>query len=154
AKVRGWMPKTSSRCPAKLFTISSSQRHTTIVARMRRWRINSFFTVCLINCTREFIMAYTLTDQFRPLRVTMRLNGLVIGLALGLLCLLSPKASLAGWGLYAGGSLWPLRALGGLLLALGILYVLGANQDFINQPLLVSMVVANSLLACVLLIAY
>ena len=99
-------------------------------------------------------MAYTLTDQFRPLRVTMRLNGLVIGLALGLLCLLSPKTSLAGWGLYAGGSLWPLRALGGLLLALGILYVLGANQDFINQPLLVSMVVANSLLAFVLLIAY
>lgn len=99
-------------------------------------------------------MAYTLTDQFRPLRITMRLNGLVIGIMLGLLCLLSPKASLAAWGLYAGGSLWPLRATGSILLALGSLYVLSANQDALNLSLLVSMVVANSLLAVVLLIAY
>ena len=84
----------------------------------------------------------------------MRLNGLVIGLALGFLCLLSPKTSLAAWGLYTSGALWPLRATGAILLALGLLYVLAANQEFINMPLLLSMVVANSLLAIVLLFAY
>ena len=84
----------------------------------------------------------------------MRLNGLVIGLALGLLCLLSPKTSLAAWGLYTNGALWPLRATGAVLLALGLLYVLAANQDIINMPMLLSMVVANSLLAIVLLFAY
>jgi hypothetical protein len=99
-------------------------------------------------------MAYTLTDQFRSLRITMRINGLVIGLALGLLCLLSPKTKLAAWGLYTSGATWPLRTTGAILLALGLLYVLGANQDVINMPLLLSMVVANSLLAFVLLFAY
>ncbi|CAN5849377.1 hypothetical protein BH10CHL1_BH10CHL1_09370 [soil metagenome] len=99
-------------------------------------------------------MAYTLTDQFRALRMTMRLNGLVIGLALGLLCLLSPKTSLSAWGLYTSGALWPLRATGAVLLALGLLYVLAASQDTISMPLLLSMVIVNSLLAIVLLFAY
>ena len=99
-------------------------------------------------------MAYTLTDQFRPLRLVMRLNGVVLGLALGLALLLLPKANLAAWGLYLGGSLWPLRATGSLLVAVGLLFVLGANQDLINLPLLLSMVVGNSLLALVLLLAY
>ena len=84
----------------------------------------------------------------------MRLNGLVIGLALGLLCLLSPKTSLVAWGLYTSGALWPLRATGAVLLALGLLYILAANQDIINMPLLLSMVIANGLLAIVLLFAY
>lgn len=86
--------------------------------------------------------------------MTMRLNGLVIGLALGLLCLLSPKTSLSAWGLYTSGALWPLRATGAVLLALGLLYVLAASQDTISMPLLLSMVIVNSLLAIVLLFAY
>ncbi len=84
----------------------------------------------------------------------MRLNGAVIGLALGLLLLLVPKTNLAAWGLYTGGALWSLRAVGGLLLALGLLFVLGSNQDVIHLPVLLSMVVANSLLAVILLLAY
>lgn len=84
----------------------------------------------------------------------MRLNGLGLGLALGLTLLLVPQTSLAAWGLYLGGALWPFRAVGGLLLALGLLFVLGANQEMINFPLLFSMVVGNGLLALVLLLAY
>ena len=38
-------------------------------------------------------MAYTLTDQFRPLRLVMRLNGIVLGLALGLA--LTPMSGIA-----------------------------------------------------------
>ena len=99
-------------------------------------------------------MAYTLTDPFRSLRVTMRLNGVVIGFALGLLCLFSAKTSLTAWGLYTSGPLWPLRATGSVLLGLGLLYVLGASQDVIHLSLLVSMVVTNGLLALVILLAY
>src|SRR5690349_19271891 len=99
-------------------------------------------------------MAYTLTDQFRPLRIVMRLNGAVIGLALGLALLLVPKANLAAWGLYVGGALWPFRASGSLLFALGLLFILGANQEVMSLALLLSMVVGNSLLALVLLLAY
>ena len=84
----------------------------------------------------------------------MRLNGAVIGLALGLLLLLLPRTNLAAWGLYTGGALWSLRALGSLLLALGVLFVLSASQEVIHLPVLLSMVVANSLLAFVLLLAY
>ena len=84
----------------------------------------------------------------------MRLNGALVGLALGLLLLLAPKINLAAWGLTTGGPAWPLRAGGSLLLALGLLFVLSANQDVINLPVLLSMVIANSLLALVLLFAY
>jgi len=99
-------------------------------------------------------MAYTLTDQLRPLRLVMRLNGAIVGLTPGLLLFILPGATLTAWGIYAGGSLWPLRAVGALLLALGLLFVLAASQEAINLPLLLCMTVANGLLALVLLIAY
>ena len=84
----------------------------------------------------------------------MRLNGAVVGLTLGLLLLLAPQTSLAAWGLYTGGAFWSLRAVGGLLVAVGLLFVLGSTQDVIHLPVLLSMVVANSLFAVILLLAY
>jgi len=99
-------------------------------------------------------MAYTLTDQFRALRMTMRLNGITVGLALGLLFFLLPQTTLSTWGLYTGGALWPLRATGAVLIALGLLFFLTASQEVISLPLLLGMSVANGLLALVLLMAY
>ena len=99
-------------------------------------------------------MAYTLTDQFRPLRRTMRLNGITVGLALGLLLFLLPQTILSAWGLYTGGALWPVRATGAVLIALGLLFFLTASQEVISLPLLLGMTIANGLLALVLLMAY
>jgi len=99
-------------------------------------------------------MAYTLTDHFRPLRLVMRFNGLVLGFGAGAVLLFSSKASLLAWGVLAGGSVWPLRATGGLLLAWGLTILLSANQDVIEGPPLFSMITAHALLALVLLTGY
>jgi hypothetical protein len=99
-------------------------------------------------------MAYTLTDQFRPLRLVMRLNGLVIGLVLGLLLLTLSKVTLLNWGLYTTGLLWPTRLAGALLCALGTLLLLAAAQRAIDLFVLLTMLVAHSLLALVMLLAY
>lgn len=99
-------------------------------------------------------MAYTLTDQFRPLRLAMRLNGVVIGLGLGLLLLLTPHTTLITWGIFTGPVFWPLRMAGGVLIGLGVLFVLSASQEINNPPLLLTMLIVNTLLAVVLLIAY
>jgi hypothetical protein len=99
-------------------------------------------------------MAYTLTDQFRPLRISLRVNGALVGLSFGLLLLAMPKATLANWGLYTGGVLWPMRLAGALLITVGLVFILAANQEVINFPMLLTMIVGNSLLALVLLVAY
>lgn len=99
-------------------------------------------------------MAYTLTDQFRLLRLTLRVNGLGIGLALGLGLLALPKTTLADWGLYTSGALWPMRLAGALLLTLGLIFILAANQPVINVTMLVTMIVGHSIMALVLLVAY
>ncbi len=99
-------------------------------------------------------MAYTLTDQFRPLRLAMRLNGIVIGLGLGFLLLLTPRITLVAWGIFTGPAFWPLRMAGGVLFGLGVLFLLSASQEVNNPPLLLAMLIINTLLAVVLLIAY
>lgn len=99
-------------------------------------------------------MAYTLSDHFRPLRIVMRCNGFVVGVILGLLFLTLSKATLTNWGLYTSGLLWPLRLAGALLLTFGLTFLLAANQDLISLLMLVTMSIANSLLALVMLFAY
>jgi hypothetical protein len=99
-------------------------------------------------------MAYTLSDHFRPLRIVMRCNGLLVGVVLGLLFLSLSKATLTAWGIYTGGVLWPLRLAGALLLTFGITFLLAANQDLISLLMLLSMSIANALVALVMLFAY
>lgn len=99
-------------------------------------------------------MAYTLTDQFRPLRIALRINGIGVGFLLGLALLLPSRAVLTAWGLYESGPLWPYRLAGVALLALGLLFVLLAGQEMIGLSLLLIITVANLLLALILLSAY
>jgi formate/nitrite transporter FocA (FNT family) len=99
-------------------------------------------------------MAYTLADQFRPLRLILRVNGTGIGLTLGAILLATPQPILADWGLFTGGALWPLRLAGALLLTLGLVFILAANQELINTATLLTMIVANGQIAFVLLFAY
>lgn len=99
-------------------------------------------------------MAYTLTDHFRPLRLIMRINGLTIGILLGLLLLLAPRGVLSDWGLLAGGYGWPFRLAGAALIALGLFLLLLASGDMIGLSLLLTLTGTNALFALVLLVAY
>lgn len=99
-------------------------------------------------------MAYTLGDPFRPLRLVLRLHGFFIGLVVGLLLLLAPRAWLLQWGIYESGALWPWRFAGASQLGLGILFFLLAGQDYLSRLALITTVMTNSLLALVLLTAY
>lgn len=99
-------------------------------------------------------MAYTLGDPFRSLRLLLRMNGVLVGLLLGVCLLAAPQAWLLDWGLYSSGPLWPLRLAGASQLGLGLFFVLMANQDYLSRLMLVSTVIANSMLALVLLTAY
>ncbi len=99
-------------------------------------------------------MAYSLNDVYRPLRAIMRLNGFVIGLGLGILFLVFPRTLLADWGVYTSGPVWLGRLAGALLVTLGIMFVLAAYERVVNSLSMVIMVIANSLIAVVVLLAY
>jgi hypothetical protein len=99
-------------------------------------------------------VAYSLNDLYRGLRAVMRFDGVVIGLGLGGLLLFLPRGLLADWGVYAGGPLWPARMAGALLITLGILLLLAARERIVNATHMVTMIVANVLLAVVLLVGY
>ena len=99
-------------------------------------------------------MAYTLTDQFRPLRIALRINGIGVGLGVGLTLLLSSRLALSAWGLYESGLLWPYRLAGVALLTLGCFFMLISSQETIGLSFLLIVTLANILLALVLLSAY
>lgn len=99
-------------------------------------------------------MAYTLGDPFRSLRLVLRIHGFFIGLVVGLLLLLAPRAWLFQWGIYESGPLWPWRFAGASQLGLGILFFLLAGQDYLSRFALITTVITNSLLTLVLLSAY
>lgn len=99
-------------------------------------------------------MAYSLNDVYRFLRVVMRLNGLTVGFGLGLLLLVPSQSTLAAWGVFTGDTVWPLRMAGGLLVALGTMLLLAAQERIVSGPSMVGMILANALVAGVLLLAY
>jgi hypothetical protein len=99
-------------------------------------------------------LAYSLNDLYSGLRSVMRTNGLVIGFAVGLLLLLLPRWLMTTAGLYAGETLWPYRLIGGLLLALGILLLLSAQDRVVSTASMVTMIIANGSMAVVLVVGY
>ena len=99
-------------------------------------------------------MAYTLSDHFRPLRVVLRINGVVVGSLLGVVLLTVSRNVLGAWGLYESGHLWPLRLAGALLMVLGLLSLVISGQRVIGLGLLAPVTIAYLLLALVLLSAY
>ena len=116
-------------------------------------------TLCLIfwqeaQPARESGLAYSLNDVYRFLRVVMRIDGVVVGLGLGLLLTVSPQSALAEWGVHTAGPVWPVRMAGGLLLTLGVLLLLSAQERIVGGPSMVAMSLGNSVVALVLLAAY
>jgi hypothetical protein len=84
----------------------------------------------------------------------MRVNGLVVGLGFGVLLLLFPRALMITAGLYAGEALWPHRLIGSLLLALGIMFLISAADRVVSTVSMATMIIANGLMAIVLMVGY
>jgi hypothetical protein len=99
-------------------------------------------------------LAYSLNDLYGGLRSVMRLNGTVVGLGGGALLLFFPRGLLTAAGLYAGDALWPERIAGSLLLALGVMLLISAQDRVVSTASMVAMLIANAALAIVLLVSY
>lgn len=99
-------------------------------------------------------MAYSLNDLYSGLRSVMRVNGLVVGAGCGLLLLIFPRGLMSAAGLYMGEALWPHRIAGSLLLALGLLLLISAQERTVNTASMVAMIMANGLMAIVLVAGY
>ncbi len=100
-------------------------------------------------------MAYSLADPYRPMRLVLRINGVVVGLLLGFLLLIAPAAWLTGAGLLAEQTS-PLgwRVAGAALLAFGLFLVLAAGVRDLDLFVLLPCLVFHALLALVLLLGY
>lgn len=99
-------------------------------------------------------MAYSLNDLYHGLRLVMRANGLLLGLALGGSLLVFPRTTLSAAGLAADASLWPGRLAGALLVALGLNLLAAAQERIVSTAAMIGMAAANGLMALVLLLAY
>jgi hypothetical protein len=97
-------------------------------------------------------MAYTLTDPFRPLRGVLRLCG-GADLLLGAGLLFAPHALLPAVGLTVG-PLWSVQLAGGLLLVLGVYFLLAAAERLLGLPAIVTCALGNGVPALILLFAY
>ena len=99
-------------------------------------------------------MAYSLNDLYSGLRSVMRVNGLVVGVGAGLLLLLFPRGVMDVAGLSTGEAVWPYRLIGSLLLALGAMLLISAQERVVSTASMVAMIIANALMAIVLLVGY
>ena len=64
-------------------------------------------------------MAYSFSDLYRTLRISMRLNGVVVGLGFGLLLLWGPKSVMEFLRIGESGPIWPIRLAGAALIGSG-----------------------------------
>ena len=98
-------------------------------------------------------MAYSLNDLYSGLRTMMRVDGLV-GMGIGTLLLFFPRGVVSAAGLYGGEPLWPHRLAGSLFIAFGLMLLLSAQERIVTTASMVVMLVANALIAIVLLLSY
>ena len=99
-------------------------------------------------------MADSFRDVYRPLRLLLRVNGLLIGCLWGAVLLLAPAQRLMRWGLLAGDPGWTTRLAGALLIVVGVYFLLAANETTLDVPVLITSLLAHGLIAIVLLVAY
>jgi hypothetical protein len=98
------------------------------------------------------IMAYTLSDPYRSLRLVLRLCGATFLLTGFFFLLLPASSATALMGL--SGPLWPLRLAAAGLLTLGVAFLFAASERTIGLAVLVPCILGNALPALLLVIAY
>ena len=84
----------------------------------------------------------------------MRVDGLVMGVGMGALLLFFPRALINAAGLAGGEVVLPYRLAGSLLLAFGLMLLLAAQERIVSTASMVVMLVANALIAVVLVLSY
>lgn len=99
-------------------------------------------------------MAYSFNDPYRILRWVLRLNGIVVGLGLGLLLLTYPGQLLTIWGLNPEDPAWPARLGGASLIGMGINYWSMAETATMRSQAVIGVILANAVLAGVLFVSY
>lgn len=99
-------------------------------------------------------MAYSFNDPYRPVRIVLRLDAVVVGMGLGLLLLIYPTELLTSWGFDATGPAWSARIGGSSLLGLGVGLLLAASERELRVAPLIAAVLSNGLIALSLLSAY
>jgi hypothetical protein len=99
-------------------------------------------------------MAYSLGDAYRPLRLVLRVNGTVIGLALGGTFMLASESILTRLGLMGTGTPVGLRIAGAALVGVGLFLLYGSGGREIDLSVIIPCMVFHALLAVVLLLAY
>jgi hypothetical protein len=99
-------------------------------------------------------MAYSFSDLYRPLRISMRVNGVVVGLVCGLLLLWGPKGPMEFLRISENEPMWPIRLAGAALIGLGVFLIMASGERIIHPPVLISVIVSNGLIAFVLLLSY
>jgi uncharacterized membrane protein YccC len=99
-------------------------------------------------------MAYTFTDHYRPIRIVLRIDGIVVGIGLGLLMLIYPTELLASFGFAVSGPTWTARLSGSSLLGLGVGLILAANEPEVRMGSLLAAIISNGLIALTLMVAY
>lgn len=99
-------------------------------------------------------MAYSLADPYRPLRLVMRINGVVVGLLLGILLLLASPGLLMRLGIHLSGSLLAVRVSGVALLGVGLFLLGNATVRDLDMPQLLPCIVFHGILALVLILAW
>jgi hypothetical protein len=111
-------------------------------------------------------LAYSLNDVYQSLRTAMRLNGVTVGVGLGLLLLLAPRilmeaplpsateTELTAEAARMGAVVWPYRMAGAALVALGVHLLFAAQERIVRPATMLAMLVGNGLVAVVLLLAF
>lgn len=99
-------------------------------------------------------MAYSLGDSYRPLRTVLRINGVVIGLLLGVLLLVGSPNLLSRIGLPGVETLFALRVAGVSLIGVGLFMLGAATAREIDLWQLIACLLFHTLLAITLLLAW
>ena len=110
--------------------------------------------ISLMRGWKSIHMAYSFRDIYRPLRLLLRFNGALLGGLCGLLLLFAPVSRLARWGVVTADPGWTSRLAGALLIALGVYFVLAAGRTTLDTTVLITSLIAHSLIALVVLSAY
>jgi hypothetical protein len=99
-------------------------------------------------------LAYSLNDLYRPLRLVLRANGLLLGLGGGALLIFWPAVLMRLGLLPAEGPLWSVRLAGALLWTVGGHFLLAARERMVSTIAMITLFLANGSIAIVLMLSY
>lgn len=99
-------------------------------------------------------MARSFNDPYGPLRMTLRLQGVMVGFALGVLLLTIPDRSMGMWGLVIEQTSWPARMAGAALVGMGINNLALAGEETMRLGPITAAMAASGLLVGVFFYSY